>query len=72
MTDEVSVCLQTENGAAMPGYAHLTAEERDRIADLKAEGLSLRAMARALGRAVCNDNRDVRSTTISMAGFQAS
>jgi IS30 family transposase len=35
----------------MSGYSHLTAEERDRIVDLKADGLSLRAIARALERA---------------------
>jgi hypothetical protein len=33
----------------MSGYSHLTAEERDRLADLMADGLSLRSIARALG-----------------------
>jgi hypothetical protein len=35
----------------MSGYSHPTDEERDRIAGLKADGLSLRAIGRALGRA---------------------
>ena len=43
----------------MSGYSHLTAEERDRLADLRAEGLSLRAIARALGRAVSTISREL-------------
>ena len=35
----------------MSGYSHLTAEERDRLAGLMADGLSLRSIAKALGRA---------------------
>ena len=31
-----------ENGVAMSGYSHLTAEERDELAGLKADSLSLR------------------------------
>ena len=34
----------------MSGGTHLELEERERLAALKAEGLSLRAIARALGR----------------------
>jgi IS30 family transposase len=34
----------------MRGYSHLTGEERDRIADLKAEGQSVRVIAQATGR----------------------
>jgi len=43
----------------MSGYSHLTADERDRIADLKAEGLSLRAMARVVGRAASTISREL-------------
>jgi len=43
----------------MSGYSHLTAEERDRLADLRADGLSLRAIARALGRAVSTISREL-------------
>ena len=35
----------------MSGYSHLTAEERDRLAGLMADGQSLRSIATALGRA---------------------
>jgi IS30 family transposase len=35
----------------MAGGTHLELEERERLAALKAEGLSLRTIARALGRA---------------------
>jgi IS30 family transposase len=43
----------------MSGGTHLRLEERERLAALKGEGLSLRAMARQLGRA---------ASTISRAG----
>lgn len=33
------------------GYHHLSEEERDQVAVLSSRGLSIRAMARALGRA---------------------
>jgi IS30 family transposase len=32
------------------GYHHLSAEERDQVAVMKSRGLSLRAIARAVGR----------------------
>jgi IS30 family transposase len=41
----------------MSDYAHLTADERDRLAALKADGLSLRAIARAIGRAASTISR---------------
>ena len=43
----------------MPGYSHLTAAERDRIADLKADGLSLQAIGRSPGRAASTISREV-------------
>ena len=70
MTDEVSVCRQTENGAAMSGYSQLTVGERDRLADLKAEGLSLRAIARALGRAASTISREVRRNALSRGVYR--
>ena len=32
------------------GYRHLSLEERDRITELKSDGMSLRAIAKELGR----------------------
>ena len=55
----------------MPGYSHLTAEERDRIADLKAAGLSLRAIARALGRAASTVSRELRRNALDSGGVPA-
>ena len=68
MTDEVSVCRQTENGAAISDYAHLTAAERDRIADLRADGLSLRAIGRALDRAASTISRELRRNALDSGG----
>jgi IS30 family transposase len=44
----------------MPGYSHLTSDERDRLAGLKADGLSLRAIARARGRAASTISREFK------------
>ena len=41
----------------MSGGTHLTLEERERLAALKAEGLSLRAIAAKLGRAASTLSR---------------
>ena len=41
----------------MSGGTHLTFEERERLAALKAEGLSLRAIAARLGRAASTISR---------------
>ena len=43
----------------MSKYSHLTSEERDRTAGLKANGLSLGAIARALGRAASTISREI-------------
>ncbi|MBP7242147.1 IS30 family transposase [Amaricoccus sp.] len=48
----------------MRGYAHLTADERDRIAGLKADGASLRGIARALGRAASTISRELRRNAL--------
>ena len=70
MTDEVSVCRQTENGAAMREYAHLTADDRDRITDLRAEGLSLRAIAKSLGRAASTVSRELRRNALESGRYR--
>ena len=54
----------------MPGYSHLTAEERDRIADLRAAGLSLRAIARALGRAASTVSRELRRNALDSGAYR--
>jgi IS30 family transposase len=41
-------------------YRHLSLEERDRITELKAEGLSLRAMAEELGRSPATLSREFK------------
>ena len=43
----------------MSGYSHLTAKERDRLAGLMADGLSLRSIAKALGRAASTISREL-------------
>ena len=54
----------------MSGYSQLAAEERDRIAGLKAEGLSLRAIARALGRAASTISREVRRNALDSGAYR--
>lgn len=54
----------------MSGYSHLTAEERDRLADLKADGLSLRVIARALGRAASTISREVRRNALDSGVYR--
>jgi transposase, IS30 family len=53
----------------MPGGTHLELEERERLAALKAEGLSLRAIARALGRAASTVSRELRRNTLPRGGY---
>jgi transposase, IS30 family len=43
----------------MSGYAHLSADERDRLAGFLSEGLSLRAISQALGRAPSTISREI-------------
>lgn len=54
----------------MPGYAHLTADERDRIAELRADGASLRAIGRALGRAASTISRELRRNALDSGAYR--
>src|ERR671939_250779 len=53
----------------MPGGTHLELEERERLAALEAEGLSLRAIARALGRAASTVSRELRRNALPKGGY---
>ena len=53
----------------MSGGTHLELEERERLAALKAEGLSLRAIARQLGRAASTVSRELRRNALSKGGY---
>src|SRR4028118_2180157 len=48
----------------MSGGTHLELEERERLAVLKAEGLSLRAIASRLGRAASPVSRELRRNAL--------
>src|ERR687897_944864 len=54
---------------AMSGGTHLTLAERERLAVLKAEGLSLRAIARRLGRAASTISRELRRNALPKGGY---
>src|SRR3954453_15957314 len=53
----------------MAGGTRLELEERERLAALKAEGLSLRAIARALGRAASTISRELRRNALPKGGY---
>src|SRR3954470_11154986 len=53
----------------MPGGTHLELEERERLAVLKAEGLSLRAIAARLGRAASTVSRELRRNALPRGGY---
>src|SRR4051812_50077659 len=53
----------------MSGGTHLTLEERERLAALKAEGRSLRAIARGLGRAASTVSRELRRNALPRGGY---
>ena len=53
----------------MSGGTHLTWEERERLAASKAEGLSLRAIARRLGRAASTVSRELRRNALPRGGY---
>ena len=53
----------------MSGGTHLELEERERLAAPKAEGLSLRAIARALGRAASTVSRELRRNALPRCGY---
>src|ERR671929_225690 len=52
----------------MAGGTRLELGERERLAALKAEGLSLRAIARALGRAASTVSRELRRNALPKEG----
>ena len=53
----------------MSGGTHLRLEERERLAALKGEGLSLRAIARQLGRAASTISRELRRNLLPKGGY---
>src|ERR671927_1892593 len=53
----------------MSGGTHLDLGERERLAALKAEGLSLRAIARQLGRAASTASRELRRNALPRGGY---
>jgi len=53
----------------MSGGTHLKLEERERLAALKAEGLSLRAIAARLGRAASTVSRELRRNALPKGGY---
>src|ERR671933_1858973 len=53
----------------MSGGTHLELEERERLAASKAGGLSLRAIARALGRAASTVSRELRRNALPEGGY---
>ena len=53
----------------MSGGTHLRLEERERLAASKAEGLSLRAIARQLGRAASTISRELRRNALPKGGY---
>src|SRR3954464_5936996 len=53
---------------AMSGGTHLELAERERLAALRAEGLSLRGIARALGRAASAISRELRRNALPKGG----
>ena len=53
----------------MSGGTHLHVEERERLAALRAEGLSLRAIAARLGRAASTISRELRRNALPKGGY---
>ena len=53
----------------MSGGTHLELEERERLAALRAEGLSLRAIAARLGRAASTVGRELRRNALPRGGY---
>src|SRR3569623_808596 len=54
----------------MSGGTHLELAERERLAALKAEGLSLRAIAAKLGRAAATVSRELRRNALPKGGYR--
>src|SRR5919205_2080478 len=53
----------------MAGGTHLTLEERERLAALKAGGLSWRGIGRALGGAASTVSRELRRNALAKGGY---
>ncbi len=53
----------------MSGGTHLRLEEREQLAVLKAEGLSLRSIAAQLGRAASTISRELRRNALPKGGY---
>jgi IS30 family transposase len=53
----------------MSGGTHLRLEEREHLAALRAEGLSLRGIARGLGRAASTVSRELRRNSLPKGGY---
>ncbi len=53
----------------MSGGTHLRLEERERLAALKVEGLSLRGIARELGRAASTVSRELHRNALPRGGY---
>src|SRR3954452_23388259 len=55
---------------AMAGGTHLELEERERLGAVKAEGLRLRGIARALGPAASTVSRELRRNALPKGGYR--
>jgi IS30 family transposase len=64
-----ALAVNGNRDGTMAGGTHLTLGERERVAVLKAEGLSLRAIARALGRAASTVSRELRRNALPKGGY---
>ncbi len=53
----------------MSDYTHLSRWERDQLAELKAAGRSVRAIARALGRAASTISRELRRNSLEGGAY---
>ncbi len=54
----------------MPGYSHLSAEERDQIASLRSEGRGCRAIARQLCRSASTVSRELRRNALDSGAYR--
>ena len=54
----------------MSGYCHLSREERDEIANLRADGLSIRAIARILRRSPSTLSRELRRNALESGSYR--
>ena len=54
----------------MGSYSHLTAAERDRLADSRADGQSVRAIAQALRRSPATISRELRRNALASGAYR--